>query len=160
MEWVWTPELVRRAAELAVTSGGTIKFDLKAWTPALSEALSGVPNTRAYANFAMLAQEIHPQRPAVPVLLATTLLVPGYVDAVEVESIAAFIANHQPTIPYSLLVFHPDDQMTDLPITPLSQIAACYRAATRHLTRVHVGNLHLLGIQTMDDFHTKIALPR
>lgn len=151
------PQLVRRAAELAVTSGGTIKFDLKAWTPALSEALSGVPNTRAYANFAMLAQDVYPRRPEVPVLLATTLLVPGYVDAVEVESIAAFIADLHPSIPYSLLIFHPDDQMTDLPITPLSQVAACYRAATRHLTQVHIGNLHLLGIRTMDDFHTKIA---
>ena len=151
------PQLVRRAAELAVTSGGTIKFDLKAWTPALSEALSGVPNTRAYENFAMLAQDVYPQRLEVPVLLTTTLLVPGYVDASEVESIAAFIADHDPTIPYSLLVFHPDDQMTDLPITPLSQVAACYRAAACHLLQVHIGNLQLLGIRTMNEFHTTIA---
>jgi pyruvate formate lyase activating enzyme len=47
------------------------------------------------------------------------------VDAEEVERIAEFIASLDDRIPYSLLVFH-------------------YRAARRHLKRVHIGNLHLL----------------
>jgi pyruvate formate lyase activating enzyme len=150
------PKLVRKAAELSLASGGNIKFDLKCFHPTISYALSSVSNKRAYANFEMIAHDFYHQRPDLPVLTATTLLVPGYVDAVEVEQIAEFIADLNPTIPYSLLVFHPDFMMTDLPITPLKQVTACYTAAKKHLTRVHIGNLHTLGIQSMDEFETKI----
>jgi pyruvate formate lyase activating enzyme len=73
--------------------------------------------------------------------------VPGYVDEVEVGQIARFIAGLDPAIPYSLLVFHPDFMMRDLPITPREQVTRCYETATRQLKRVHLGNLHLLGEQ-------------
>ncbi|RLI07190.1 radical SAM protein, partial [Candidatus Bathyarchaeota archaeon] len=86
------------------------------------------------------------------------LLVPGYVDAAEVEAIARFIADLDPSIPYSLLVFHPAHLMRDLPVTPLKQAVECYRAARRHLERVHVGNLSLLGIHGMPQF-TSLAGP-
>ena len=82
----------------------------------------------------------------VPVLTATTLLVPGYVDHVEVEGIAKFISELNPEIPYSLLVFHPDFMMRDLPITPVKQVKLCYEAAKKHLRNVNIGNLHLLGL--------------
>lgn len=150
------PKLVRRAAEISLKTGGNIKFDLKCFTPSISYALSGVSNTRAYKNFEMIAQEYYSERPTIPILTATTLLVPGYVDAMEVESIAKFIADLNPEIPYSLLVFHPDFMMTDLPITPLTQTTKCYKAAQKHLRRVHIGNLHMLGIKSMKEFITMI----
>jgi pyruvate formate lyase activating enzyme len=150
------PALVRSASELSLRSGGTVKFDLKCFTPSLSIALSGVSNEQAYTNFKMIARDIYPQRPNFPVLTATTLLVPGYVDEIEVEQIAEFIANINPSIPYSLLVFHPDFMMTDLPITPLTQVVECYRAAKRHLSSVHVGNLHSLGIHNIERFEKRI----
>jgi pyruvate formate lyase activating enzyme len=149
-------QLVRKIAELSLVSGGNIKFDLKCLNPTISYALSGVSNKRAYENFKMIAEDFSHQRPDLPVLMATSLLVPGYVDAVEVEQIAEFIADLNPAIPYSLLVFHPDFMMTDLPITPLKQVTSCYTAAKKHLTRVHVGNLHTLGILSMGEFKTKI----
>ena len=139
------PKLVRQAAELAFESGGNIKFDLKAYTPSMSLALSGVPNKRAYENFEMVAREFYGERRDVPVLTATTLLVPGYVDEVEVEGIARFISELDPEIPYSLLVFHPDYYMSDLPITPKRQVEKCYQAARKYLKRVNIGNLHLLS---------------
>ncbi len=139
------PRLVRQAAELACESGGNLKFDLKCWTPAMSLALSGVPNTRSYANFQLVADEFRAARRDVPLLTATTLLVPGYVDAAEVEAIAHFIATIDPDLPYSLLLFHPAYQMQDLPVTPYDQVIRCYQAAKQHLRRVHVGNLHLLS---------------
>ena len=151
------PKLVRKAAELALKSGGNIKFDLKCFTPPMSQALSGVPNERAYQNFKMIAEEYYPQRPELPVLTATTLLVPGYVDATEVEGIAEFIADLNPEIPYSLLIFHPDFMMADLPVTPLRQVVECYTAAKKHLNRVHVGNLHLLGLRNMREFEAKAS---
>jgi len=152
------PFLVRRAAELSLVSGGNVKFDLKCFTPELSLALSGVPNRQAYRNFEMVAEELYPERRGLPALTATTLLVPGYVDAAEVEAIARFIADLDPSIPYSLLVFHPAHLMRDLPVTPLKQAVECYRAARRHLERVHVGNLSLLGIHGMPQF-TSLAGP-
>ncbi|MDI6884845.1 MAG: radical SAM protein [archaeon] len=147
--WEWNGcgnrSLVRRAAELSFKSGGIVKFDLKAFDPNLSRALSGVPNERAYENFELIATEFFEQS-APPVLTATTLLVPFYIDEQEVEHIASFIANINPDIPYSLLVFHPDFYMRDMPITPREQAYQCYEAAKRHLNNVNIGNKHLLGL--------------
>lgn len=154
--WEWNgcgnPGLVRRAAELSLESGGIIKFDLKAWDERLSLALSGVPNRRAYENFAMIAREYLPKAEH-HLLTATTLLVPGYVDAEEVGRIAEFIAALDRGIPYSLLIFHGDFAMADLPVTPLAQAIRCYRAArAAGLEMVNVGNLHLLGLFKMEQF--------
>ena len=139
------PNLVRKAAEIAFKSGGNIKFDLKCFDENMSYALSGVSNKKAYQNFEMIAREFSILRDDPPVLTATTLMVPGYVDADEVEDIANFISSLDEKIPYSLLVFHPDYLMKDLPITPLKQALSSYKAAKKHLERVNVGNLHLLG---------------
>ncbi|MEM2925856.1 MAG: radical SAM protein [Candidatus Bathyarchaeia archaeon] len=144
------PSLVERAAELALETGGNLKFDLKAFTPSLSIALSGVPNSRAFENFRMVYERFYKKRQDLPVLTATTLLVPGYVDALEIDGIARFIASLDRKIPYSLLVFHPNFAMRDLPITPIEQVKECLQAAEKHLERVHVGNLHLLGLASME----------
>lgn len=142
--WEWNgsghSSLVRQAAELSAISGGTVKFDLKAYHPNIHLALCGVDNRRTLENFALLAK-LYPQN---DVLTVTTLLVPGYVDSREVGAIARFIASLNPAIPYSLLVFHPDYLLTDLPVTPRHQVEECFTEASRYLHRVHVGNLHLL----------------
>ncbi|MEM2875501.1 MAG: radical SAM protein [Candidatus Bathyarchaeia archaeon] len=138
-------DLVRRAAELSYVSGGNIKFDLKCFTPSLSIALSGVPNDKAYENFRMVAEEFWERRREPPILTATTLLVPHYVDAFEVEQIAKFIAELNPEIPYSLLVFYPQFMMNDLPVTPRKQVEECYASAKKWLRRVNIGNINLLA---------------
>jgi pyruvate formate lyase activating enzyme len=140
--------LVDRAAQLALRSGGNIKFDLKCGSDTVSKALSGVSNRRSFENFEMLFRKYGSERPNMPLLTATTLLVPGYVDAIEVEKIAGFLADLDKDIPYSLLVFHPDFMMTDLPVTPSRQVEECYRSAKKHLARVNVGNLASLGIRS------------
>ncbi|MCD6409156.1 MAG: radical SAM protein [Candidatus Verstraetearchaeota archaeon] len=154
--WEWNgcgnKKLALKAAELSFVSGGNVKFDLKCYTEALCRALCGVPNRRAFENFKAIYKKFYEDRKEVPVLTATTLLVPGYVDAYEVERIAAFIADLNPEIPYSLLIFHPQFKMRDLPITPSSQVFECYLAAKKHLEKVHVGNLHLIGISSMNVF--------
>jgi len=147
--WEWNGcgnrDLVRRAAELSFKSGGVVKFDLKTFDPNLSRALSGILNKRAYENFELIATEFFEQSDP-PVLTATTLLVPFYVDEHEVEHIASFIDDLNPAIPYSLLVFHPQFYMRDMPITPREQVHRCYEAAKRHLKNVNIGNKHLLGL--------------
>jgi len=134
-----------KIAELSMDSGGCIKIDLKAWNERVHMALCGVSNAHTLENFGRLAQRTV-RRPDPPFLVASTLLVPGYVDEEEVGPIAEFIAAMNPDIPYSLLGFHPGFYLTDLPVTSRSHAERCAAAAKKAgLTRVHVGNCHLLG---------------
>ncbi|MCK5587301.1 MAG: radical SAM protein [Candidatus Lokiarchaeota archaeon] len=153
--WEWNgcgnPSFVRKAAQLSLETGGNIKFDLKAATHSLSLALSGVDNTQAFENFKMIATEFYDKRPDMPVLMASTLLVPGYVTAVEVEKIANFIAEINPDIPYSLLAFYPAFKMMDLSPTSQAHASRCYQVAKKYLNRVNVGNLHILGIRAQNE---------
>jgi pyruvate formate lyase activating enzyme len=141
------PASLRQMAELSLISGGCIKFDLKAWTEELHIALCGVSNKRTLENFQLLAQYVS-RRLCPPFLIASTLLVPGYVDQVEVSRIASFIASLSPDIPYSLLAFYPQFMMNDLPTTSEQHAQECLETARRQgLKNVRVGNLHLLGYQ-------------
>ena len=138
------PALLKKAAELSFHSGGCIKFDLKAWSEELSIALCGVTNKRTVENFELLAHYTR-ERPSPPFLIASTLLIPGYIDKGEVSKIASFIASLNPEIPYSLLAFHPQFVMGDLPTTSRRLANECLEAAKEAgLKNVRVGNLHLL----------------
>lgn len=138
------PALLRQAAELSLNSGGCIKFDLKAWSNELHIALCGVSNQRTLENFRFLASYIRKRRQP-PFLIASTLLIPGYIDEEEVFKIATFIASSDPDIPYALLAFHPDFLMGDLPTTSINHAKACLEAARKAgLSRVRIGNAHLL----------------
>ena len=138
------PALLKQMAELSLNSGGCIKFDLKAWSEPIHIALCGVSNKRTLDNFRFLAGYIK-RRTSPPLLVASTLLVPGYVGKEEVAGIAAFISSLDPDIPYALLAFHPDFLMTDLPATSRHQAMECLEAArAAGLSRVRLGNIHLL----------------
>jgi pyruvate formate lyase activating enzyme len=132
-------------AELALESGGCIKFDLKAWDDTLHQALCGVTNRRTLENFERLSGWIG-RRPDPPLLVASTLLVPGYVEADQVGQLARFIAGLDPSIPYALLAFHPTFEMHDLPTTSREHAGQCLEAAqAAGLQRVRIGNAHLLA---------------
>jgi pyruvate formate lyase activating enzyme len=132
-------------ADLSLKSGGCIKFDLKAWDKGIHQALCGVTNTKTLDNFRILAGWTE-QRPQPPLLIAGTLLVPGYVDEPEVAKIAGFISSLNPEIPYSLLAFYPQFYLNDLPTTSRSHALSCKETAERAgLRNVHVGNVHLLA---------------
>ena len=138
------PSLLKQAAELSLRSGGCIKVDLKAWNESLHVALCGVSNKRTLENFQRLAA-YSLERPSPPFLIASTLLIPGYIDAEEVSSIASFVASLNRDIPYSLLAFHPQFAMNDLPTTSRSLAYQCLEAAREAgLTNVRIGNTHLL----------------
>ncbi|MEM3736540.1 MAG: radical SAM protein [Candidatus Bathyarchaeia archaeon] len=138
-------EYARRAAELSLKSGGNIKFDLKSWSESLNMALCGVSNRLALENFEMIGREFFEARAELPLLNASTLLVPGYIDEAEVYSIASFIAGINPRIPYTLLGFCPRFVMGDLPTTRRKTAYACLEAAKRAgLEKIRIGNIHLL----------------
>jgi pyruvate formate lyase activating enzyme len=139
------PKLLDHAVELSLRTGGCIKFDLKSFDEALHNALTGVSNSRTLENFARVASRCG-ERPEPPLLIASTLLVPGYVDVAEVERIARFIAGLNRDIPYALLGFSPRFYMKDLPPTSLRHAEEAMAAAQRAgLNNVRIGNRHLLG---------------
>jgi len=139
------PRLLDRAVQLSLETGGCIKFDLKAHTEPLHIALTGWSNRRTLENFARAARRFA-ERPDPPLVIASTLLVPGYVDAEEVGRIAQFIARHNPNIPYSLLGFAPAYLIPDLPTTSVRHAESAREAALdAGLVNVRLGNRHLLG---------------
>ena len=136
--------LLDEMMDLSIGSGGCIKFDLKAMNAKIHYAFCGVDNKQTFENFSAAARRI-PERPEPAPLVASTLLVPGYVDIREVEAIASFIANTDRSIPYALLGFHADFLMTDLPSTSWKQAEECFEAAkATGLKRVRIGNVHVL----------------
>lgn len=139
------PQLLKQAADLSLNSGGCIKFDLKAWSEELHIALCGVSNKRTLENFTLLA-EYTEKRPLPSFLVASTLLVPGYIDKEEISRIAAFISSLNPDIPYALLGFYPHFMMRDLPPTSRRHAKECLaEAKAQGLTNVRLANIHLLS---------------
>lgn len=136
---------LKEILKISLESDGCIKFDLKTWSEELNIALCGVTNRQTLENFKFAATHIN-KRPHPPLIVASTLLVPGYVDIYEVEKIANFIARINPAIPYSLLAFHPQFQMTDLPMTSATHAEKAKAKALRcGLKNVKIGNIHLLS---------------
>jgi pyruvate formate lyase activating enzyme len=139
------PRFLNRALMLSMESGGCIKFDLKAFDENLHLALTGASNKRTLENFRVAAQQAK-QRPDPALVVASTLLVPGYVDAEEVGRIARYIAELNPDIPYALLAFYPNFYIHDLPTTTLEHAHEAQAAALEAgLNNVRIGNRHLLS---------------
>ena len=138
------PDLLKEVVDLSLTSGGCIKFDIKAWNDSLHTALCGVSNERTKRNFEWVAPWIK-KRPEPPLLIASTLLVPGYIDEEEVRKISKWIVALDPDIPYSLLAFYPQFFFKDLPVTSRNFAFRCKEVAEGEgLRRVRIGNLHLI----------------
>lgn len=140
-----TEPFLTQMSRLSLESGGCVKVDLKAWDEGIHRALCGVSNRHTLDGFRRLASMI-PLRPKPPLLVASTLLVPGYVDQEEVLGIASFIKELDPRIPYALLAFYPSFWLSDLPTTSREHAHRCLEAAREvGLQRVRLGNIHLLG---------------
>jgi pyruvate formate lyase activating enzyme len=134
-----------RAFDLSLATGGCVKFDLKAYDEDLHQALTGASNRQTLENFAQAAARFD-ERSTPPPVVASTLLVPGYVDADEVGRIARFIAELNPAIPYTLLGFAPHFLFPDLPRTSVRHAEEAQAAArAAGLSNVRVGNRHLLS---------------
>ncbi len=137
--------VAKRMMELSLASGGCVKVDLKAWSKEVHTALCGVSNEATLRNFEVLAGYVE-RRPHPPPLVASTLLVPGYVDEEEVEGLARFISSLNPKIPWALLAFYPTFYLDDLPTTSSRHANAAVEIARSYgIENVRVGNLHLLG---------------
>jgi pyruvate formate lyase activating enzyme len=140
-----SPRHIDRAVRLSLGTGGRVKFDLKAYDENLHVALTGFSNRQALESFARAARRA-PERRQPPLVVASTLLVPGYVDAEEVHKLARFVAEQDPETPYALLAFAPRFVMRDLPRTSFADAEAALAAAhDAGLRNVRVVNRHLLS---------------
>ncbi len=141
---LFSKRFLKSVIQISLDSGGIIKFDLKAFSKEVHLALTGYDNEIILENFAEVAKYFN-QRKDVPLLTASTLLVPGYIDEREVEGIAKFIANLNPEIPYRLLAFYPHFYMRDLPKTSREFALKALEIAKKvGLKKVSLGNIHLL----------------
>ncbi len=139
------PRLMDQALDVAVETGGCIKFDLKAYDDALHQVLTGASNRYTLENVSRAAARFH-ERPEPPPVVVSTLLVPGYVDVEEVSRIAGFVAARNPAIPYVLLGFAPHFLFPDLPRTSVRHAEEAEAAAREAgLETVRIGNRHLLS---------------
>jgi len=138
--------LMRRMAKLSLETGGIVKVDFKAWTPEVYQALTGVDGVYRVRENIKAVAEMSGLRDDPPLLVVSTLLVPGYVDSYEVRMIARFLADLDRETPYVLLAFHPDRLLTDLPRTSSRHAQeALFAAKEEGLKRVFLGNVWLLG---------------
>jgi pyruvate formate lyase activating enzyme len=133
-----------RIGEIALETGGCVKIDLKAFDDRIHRALCGRSNSQTLKNLKILGEMANKRR-EVPLLVVSTLMVPGYVNEEEVTWISNYLADIDPTIPYSLLAFHPAYMMNDLSTTSWSQAEACIKAARgAGMENVRIGNEWLL----------------
>ncbi|MEM4966376.1 MAG: radical SAM protein [Sulfolobales archaeon] len=143
------PLLMREMARLSLVSGGIVKIDWKAWTPSVYEALTGVDGEKALKRLmenVKVVHEIGRERSLIPLLLVSILLVPGYVDSVEVDGVTSYIAELDPETPVVFLAFHPDHLMRDLPPTSWKHMREALRIAEKNgLKKIYIGNIWLLG---------------
>lgn len=138
------PEILRIMYRLSCESGGILKVDIKAFDERVHLALTGVTNRRTLENFQWLAEES--KKYSWPTVVASTLLVPGYVTEDEVASIASFLARVNPDIPYVLLGFAPNFFFDNLPTTSVNHAEeAMRRCREAGLKNVSIGNRFLLS---------------
>ena len=101
---------------------------IKAFTPSIHLYYTGMSNRRVLENFRLLASSRLRLR-------AESVLIPGLVDAGEIECIARFIASVDPSIPFRV------DGYLSVPGTPWPsatprEVAAAVEAARQHLRNV------------------------
>jgi len=107
--------------------------------------MTGVSNKQSLKNFENIGRKFYNERKIPPLLTASTLLIPGYIDEIEVKNIAEFIASIDQEIPYTLLAFYPQYILNDLPTTSKEMALKCLKIAREAgLKNVKLGNVHLL----------------
>ncbi len=137
---------LREAIELSLVSGGIFKFDFKAWNERVYKALTGVSNEPLKKNLRIAAKYVG-KRDDPPLFVISILLVPGYVDEVEVEGILKYVSETLGTsTPIVFLAFHPDFLMDDLPPTSSRHADNSVKLAKElGFKEVYIGNIWLLG---------------
>lgn len=136
-------EVLEIITDIALESGGIIKFDLKTVDKFLSYLISGVNNEKILESIVYITKKYSRINPSLFVF--STPVIPGYIEVEEVSKIANFISSIDPEMPYSLLGFYPQFYFSDLPLTTSQLAERCFAAAKDvGLKNVNIGNKHIL----------------
>ncbi len=136
--------IMKRWIDYALKSDGCIKIDFKTFSENLNLALCGASNKYTKDNIQLVARAM-PQREKPPLLIVSTLLIPGYIDEHELTGMAQFLSSIDKSIPWTFLGFHPHFSFGDMPRTSRTQADAALAIAEAHgIENTHVGNIHLL----------------
>jgi pyruvate formate lyase activating enzyme len=139
-----SPNYMKRWADHALKSNGCIKIDFKTFSEKLNIALCGASNDNTKKNIELVAGYMK-QREKPPVLIVSTLLIPGYIDETELNAMAQFISAINKDIPWSFLGFYPHFRFEDMPCTSRTQAEMALKIAEDHgIRNTHLGNIHLL----------------
>ncbi len=140
-----SPIFLRQVIELSLRSGGIVKVDIKAGTGNMYRALTDGEYSNVLRTIREVAKRVK-ERPEVPLLTISLLVVPGYVDHVEIENVCKLINELGVDVPLSFLAFHPDYLMSDLPPTSRKHMDLALKIAKEYgIEMVNVGNKWLLG---------------
>jgi len=140
------PRIMREMARVSLESGGIVKVDLKAWTPQMYQVLTGVNAIDRVKENIKLVASMRCLRDEPPLLVVSILVVPGYVDDVELRGMAEFISSVDAEIPVVLLAFHPHHILRDLPPTSRGHMDEAVKIMRSCGVRnVYIGNEWLLG---------------
>ncbi len=136
--------LMKEWVEIALATNGCIKIDLKTFSEELNIALCGVSNKNTKENIKIVADYIK-KRERPPILVASTLLIPGYIDEYEITAMAKFLSSINTEIPWSFLGFYPHFYFNDLPQTSRKQADLALKIAENYgMKNTRIGNIHLL----------------
>ena len=139
-----SPIFLREVIELSLKSGGIVKVDIKAGTENMYRALTDGDFKNVLYTIREVAKRVK-ERSEVPLLTISLLVVPGYIDEVEIENVCRIINELNVEIPLSLLAFHPDYLMSDLPPTSRRHMDIALKIAKEYgIEMVNVGNRWLL----------------
>ncbi|MEM0002181.1 MAG: radical SAM protein [Desulfurococcaceae archaeon] len=145
---LWNPSLLEEATKISLISGGIVKIDFKAWSPEVYKVLCDIEekHVNIIRNNIKLVSKYMQKRKEPPLLVISTLLVPGYIDEYEIDQMTKFIAELNSEIPYVFLGFHPDYILTDLPTTSRKHAEKAVKIARENgLKHVYIENIFLLG---------------
>ncbi|UCG91241.1 MAG: radical SAM protein [candidate division WOR-3 bacterium] len=139
-----SPAFMEQWVDIALKSNGCIKIDFKTFSDELNIALCGSSNRNTKENIKLVAEYIG-ERAKLPILMLSTLLIPGYIDEHELVMMAKFISSVNKNIPWSFLGFYPHFYFRDLPCTSRKQADLALKIAQDYgIEKTHIGNVHLL----------------
>lgn len=137
-------KIIKQWITLALESDGCIKIDFKTFSEELNIALCGSSNKNTKENIQCVAKYMD-KRETPPLLVVSTLLIPGYIDKYEIEQMAKFLSSVNKKIPWSFLGFYPHFYFNDLPSTSRKMVEMALSIAEEYgIENTHVGNVHLL----------------
>ncbi len=116
---------------------------IKAYSDDLHKEYTGVSNRRVLSNFRKIYS-------SGVVLSASTVLIPGMIDADEIERIAGFVSDVDPLIPFHITGFIP------VPGAPWRSPTQSEISRAKNLAKQHLENVSTSCFESPDDYERMV----